>query len=79
MKNDTIHKNEVNKLIDIVKAKETFKEYVKNYDLEDKRIQLKVEHIERTSQIAKKISIGFYLGACNIFVLILALLGSNYA
>lgn len=56
MKNDTIQKDEVKKLIDIIKAKEAFKEYVKNYDLEDKRIQLKVAHIERTSQMAKKIA-----------------------
>lgn len=56
MKNGTIQKDEVKKLIDIVKAKEAFKEYVKNYDLEDKRIQLKVAHIERTSQMSKKIA-----------------------
>ena len=43
-------------MIDITKAKEAFKEYVKNYDLEDKKIQLKVAHIERTSQMAKKIA-----------------------
>lgn len=43
-------------MIDITKAKETLKNYLKNYDLEDKRIQLKVAHIERTSQVAKKIA-----------------------
>ena len=43
-------------LIDIVKAKEAFKEYLKNYDLKDKRVQLKVAHIERTSQRSKKIA-----------------------
>lgn len=43
-------------LIDIVKAKQTFKEYVKNYNPEDEKIKIKISHIERVSQIAKKLA-----------------------
>lgn len=43
-------------MIDILKAKKTFAEYVKKYDIKDDKIRLKVEHIERVSQIAKKLA-----------------------
>ena len=43
-------------MIDIVKAKKAFVEYVKNYDIKNDRIKLKIEHIERVSQIAKKLA-----------------------
>lgn len=43
-------------MIDIRKAKVAFKEYVKKYNPEDKKIALKVAHIERVSQIAKRIA-----------------------
>ena len=42
--------------IDIEKAKQEFKEYVKNYDPEDKQVKLKIEHIERVSQLAKNMA-----------------------
>lgn len=42
--------------IDITKAKEAFKEYVKNYNPEDKQVKLKIEHIERVSNLARKIA-----------------------
>lgn len=47
--------------IDILNAKKTFKEYVKNYDAEDEKVKLKISHIERVSQIAKKIAEGLNL------------------
>lgn len=40
-------------MIDIKKAKKFFKEYIKNYDIENPKITLKVAHIERVSEIAK--------------------------
>ena len=40
-------------MIDIVKAKKAFKEYVKDYDYKDEKIQLKISHMERTAQVAK--------------------------
>ncbi len=43
-------------MIDITKAKKSLAEYVKNYDIQSDRIRLKVEHIERVSQLAKKLS-----------------------
>ena len=43
-------------MIDITKAKIAFKEYVKNYDIENPKIKLKIAHIERTSQIARKMA-----------------------
>lgn len=43
-------------MIDIIKAKDAFKGYLENYNLEDKRIQLKESHIERTSQVSRKIA-----------------------
>ena len=42
--------------IDIEKAKEAFKEYVKNYDPKDKQVKLKIEHIERVSQLARQMA-----------------------
>lgn len=42
--------------IDLEKAKQTFKEYVKNYNPEDEKIKLKIAHIERVSQIAKQLA-----------------------
>ena len=41
-------------MIDIKKAKKVFKEYIRNYDIENPKIALKVAHIERVSAIAKK-------------------------
>ena len=43
-------------MIDILKAKKEFAEYVKNYDIKNDKIRLKVEHIERVSQVAKKLA-----------------------
>lgn len=43
-------------MIDIKKAKEAYKRYLENYNLEDKRIQLKQAHIERTSKVSKMIA-----------------------
>ncbi len=43
-------------MIDIIKAKEAFKNYIKNYNPEDKKIALKIAHIERVSQIARNIA-----------------------
>lgn len=42
--------------IDLEKAKRAFKEYVKNYNPEDEKIRIKIDHIERVSQIAKKLA-----------------------
>lgn len=43
-------------MIDIKKAKQEFKEYVKNYDIENPKIALKIAHIERVASIAKNIA-----------------------
>lgn len=43
-------------MIDIEKAKVAFKKYVKNYDINNKKINLKIAHIERTSSISRKIA-----------------------
>lgn len=42
--------------IDILKAKMVFKEYIKNYNPEVEKIKIKISHIERVSQIAKKLA-----------------------
>ena len=42
--------------IDIEKAKQAFKEYVKNYDPEDKQVKLKIYHIERVTNLARKMA-----------------------
>ncbi len=55
IKNDKMQ-NEVKNVIDILKAKKEFSEYVKKYDIKDDKIRLKVEHIERVSQNAKKLA-----------------------
>lgn len=41
-------------MINIVKAKKAFKEYVKKYDYKNEKVQLKISHIERTAEVAKK-------------------------
>lgn len=43
-------------MIDIENAKKVFKEYVKQYDINDGRIALKVAHIQRVSGISKRIA-----------------------
>lgn len=43
-------------MIDILKAKKEFKNYVKNYNPEDKKIALKIAHIERVSHMSRKIA-----------------------
>lgn len=43
-------------MIDITKAKKTFREYVKKFDPKNEKIKLKIDHIERTSQVAKKLA-----------------------
>lgn len=43
-------------MIDILKAKKVFKEYVRDYDIENKRIAIKIAHIYRTVEVAKKIA-----------------------
>ena len=43
-------------MIDILRAKRAFAEYVKKYDIKNDKIRLKVEHIERVSQVAKKLA-----------------------
>lgn len=43
-------------MIDMVKAKIAFAEYTKKYDINNSKIRLKVEHIERVSQMSKKLA-----------------------
>ncbi len=43
-------------MIDITKAKKAFKKYVEKYDINNPKIKLKIAHIERTSEIARKIA-----------------------
>ena len=49
-------------MIDILRAKRVFAEYVKPYDAENDKIKLKIEHIERVSQVAKKLATKLELG-----------------
>lgn len=42
--------------IDILKAKKAFKDYIKGYNPEDPKIKIKITHIERVAQIAKKLA-----------------------
>lgn len=48
-------------MIDMIKAKEAFKNYVKNYNPENDKIRIKIAHIERTSQRAKEIALSLNL------------------
>lgn len=43
-------------MIDIEKAKETFKEYVKNYDSNNPKIKAKISHIQRVAINSKEIA-----------------------
>ena len=49
-------------MLDLIKAKQFYKEYIKNYDSENPKIALKIAHIFRTAEKAKK--------NCNKFKLI---------
>lgn len=42
--------------IDIINAKKEFKEYIKDYNPEDEKIKIKIAHIERVTQIARKLA-----------------------
>jgi len=53
-------------MIDILKAKEAFKEYVKKYDIENGKIALKIAHTYRTAEVAKNIAISLELDIENI-------------
>lgn len=54
--------------IDIEMAKKQFKEYVKNYNPEDGKIKLKISHILRVAENAKKIAQSLNLGQEDIEV-----------
>lgn len=43
-------------MIDITRANLAFEEYIKNYDIKNEKIKLKVDHIKRVSKIAKQIA-----------------------
>ena len=53
-------------MIDMLIARKAFADYVKNYDIQNDKIKLKVEHIERVSQIAKKLSMKLNLNEDDI-------------
>lgn len=42
--------------IDILNAKKQLKEYVKSYNPEDAKIRIKIEHIERVAEVARKLA-----------------------
>ena len=44
------------KMIDKKKALKAFKDYVENYNPDDEKIKLKIEHIQRVSKVAEKIA-----------------------
>ena len=43
-------------MIDLLKAKLAFENYVKNYKIENEKIRVKIEHIKRVSKISQKIA-----------------------
>lgn len=43
-------------MIDIVKAKETFKKYIKNYNPDDPQIKLKISHMLRVADVSKNLA-----------------------
>lgn len=43
-------------LIDIEKAKKQFQEYVNSYNSEDKKVKMKIKHIQRVSEISRIIA-----------------------
>lgn len=55
-------------MIDIEKSKQVFNEYVKNYDLKDGKILLKVNHILRVSNLSKKIATSLNLSEEDILL-----------
>jgi len=47
---------EINMSIDILKAKKQFEKYIQNYNPEDAKIKLKIDHIKRVAENAKRIA-----------------------
>ena len=43
-------------MIDITKAREEFKKYVNRYDIKNPKIKVKIAHIQRTAEIARKMA-----------------------
>ena len=43
--------------IDRIKAKRVFDEYVKNYDSNNEKIKLKIDHTYRVSELCEKIAL----------------------
>jgi len=48
--------------IDMQKAKKQFKKYIENYNPEDPKIKLKIDHIERVAENSRKIAQNLKLG-----------------
>ncbi len=55
-------------MINIQKVREVFKDYVANYNNEDGKIKLKIEHILRVAELSKKIAISLNLDDENIYL-----------
>ena len=43
-------------MIDMLKAKEVFKEYISNYDITEPRINIKIIHMYHVAENSKKIA-----------------------
>lgn len=55
-------------MFNIENARKAFKEYIKNYNLNDGKIALKVAHILRVSSISKKIAIALNLSEEDVYL-----------
>lgn len=53
-------------MIDILKARLAFKEYIKNYDINDEKIQIKIAHIQRVARISKELATKLNLDEENV-------------
>ena len=55
-------------MIDIMRAKKEFKNYIQNYDCHDYKIQLKIAHMYRVSESSKKIAENLKLSKEEIYL-----------
>ena len=48
-------------MIDIIRAKSAFKEYVEKYNPNDKKVELKIRHIQKVANVAKELAMSLNL------------------
>ena len=49
-------------MIDIVRVKQTLNDYLKNYDINDEKIKIKISHTYRVAELSKLLGKKYFWG-----------------